>query len=79
MLISCQRIDGVAAERLDERLLRGEPRGERPRRAIAFALSEQALDERGVRAHRALEARDVDHIDADAGDHAAPAPCVTRP
>ena len=33
------------AERLDERLLRGEPGGERAGRQPAFALSEQALDE----------------------------------
>ena len=37
------------AERLDERLFGGEPAGERAQRQVAFALSEQAIAQRGVR------------------------------
>ena len=79
-LMSCQRITGVAAERLDERLLGGEAAGERaqPGGSRSLSANRRSTQRRGA-IDRALEAREVDDVDADAGDHAAPAPCITRP
>ena len=61
-----------AAERLDERLLRGVARGERARRSARSAAANSRSSRRGRALERALEPRDVDEVDADPDDHVSP-------
>src|SRR5688572_15562315 len=62
---------GRCAECLGERLLCGEPGGQRRRRPGALQGGEQPLAHRRSPLQRLLEPADVDHVDADAHDHGA--------
>src|SRR6478735_4961842 len=67
------------AESLGDRLLGGEPRGQRGRRERLLGRGEQPLAEPGRAGDRLVEARDVDHVDADADDHGSITKVFIRP
>ena len=56
-------------ERLDQRLFRGIARSQRVRLQGSLCRCEQAGQQRGRAFDRALEAGDIDQIDADSDDH----------
>ena len=58
-----------AAERLDQRLPRGVARREGAQRQRLLGRAEHAVEQSRSALDRALEARDVDEVDADSDDH----------
>lgn len=62
-------------ERLDQRLLRREPRREGGKGKLAFTFGEQALAKAWGSVNRALETREVNDIHPNPDDHGR----ITRP